>query len=189
MKAKMRWLFLFAVFAIGAVVFSACAKTSDKTSAPTVTPAPTVVVSAREPKRLEMKVTLEMRDFYFANEQGQKVNTVRVLAGKTVGIHIVNKGAVEHEIIFGREVKQEEGRSDGYQKSLFKDVPVDAFVYPFGNKVEVATEGMIEEIELEPGADVWLRVKFPAEAKGVWEIGCFVPGHYEGGMKAVFIVD
>lgn len=111
-------------------------------------------------------------------------------AGKTVGIYIVNKGVLEHEIMFGREMEMEEGKAHGYHHSLFEDIPVDVFVYPSGKKIEVETEGTLEEIELEAGAPgVWLRVKFPAEAKGVWEIGCFVPGHYEAGMKAQFIIE
>jgi len=149
----------------------------------------TIVPAAREPKHLEVTVVIEMHDMFFTDANGVKTNTFRIPSGKTVGIHIVNKGAIEHEIMFGRKLVQEANVPDGYTVSLMENVPADVFVYPSGNKIEVETGGMVEEIELEPGADLWLRVNFPAEAKGTWEIGCFVPGHYEAGMKAVFIIE
>lgn len=163
-------------------LFIGCAKAGE-----TPTPQSAPSTTAREPKRLETKINIVMGEMFFADEHGMKGGPFKVPAGKTVGIHIVNKGMMEHEIMFGRE--RHEGEDHGYVASLFDDVPADVFVYPAGKKVEVETEGMIEEIELEPGADVWLRVKFPAETKGVWEIGCFITGHYEAGMKAVFIVE
>lgn len=176
-------IFLVPMFLLIGLV-GACASPAEiPTPQPTATPAP------REPKKLEAKITIVMGEMFFANEQGVRGGPFRVPAGKKVGIHIVNKGVVEHEIMFGREVEYHEGYPHGYQHALFEEIPVDVFVYPSGEKVEVETEGMLEEIELEPGADVWLRVNFPSEAKGVWEIGCFVPGHYEAGMKAVFIVE
>ncbi len=152
----------------------------------------------REPKRLEEKIVIEMGEMFFATAQGVKGGPFKVPAGKTVGIRITNKGAVEHEIIFGREVEFKEkevaGRKimvpDGYKVNLFEDVDADIFVYPAGKKIEIKTEGKFAEIEMEAGApDVWIRTKFPAKVKGEWEIGCFVPGHYEAGMKAKFIVE
>ncbi|HEX6207234.1 MAG TPA: hypothetical protein VF058_02635 [Actinomycetota bacterium] len=39
-------------------------------------------------------------------------------------------------------------------------------------------------VEVEPGASVTLRLSVPANAAGTWEMGCFITGHYEAGMKA-----
>lgn len=174
-----------------ALLVSGCtqAPTPSPATPPPATPTPTPAVVAREPKRLEAKTTIEMGDMFFADSNGVKGGAFKVPAGKTVGIHIVNKGAIEHELMFGREVEIHEGAPHGYKTNLFKNVPADVFVYPSGKKVEVGTEGGVEEIELEPGADAWIRVKFPDSAKGEWEIGCFVPGHYEAGMKAKFVVE
>ena len=36
-----------------------------------------------------------------------------------MGIHVINKGAIEHEIMFGRKVKLHEGSPHGYNASLF----------------------------------------------------------------------
>lgn len=153
----------------------------------TPTTQPTATSAPREPKRLEAKTTIVMDHMFFADEHGMKGGPFRVPAGKTVGINIVNKGMIEHEIMFGRELKH--GEDHGYAVSLFEHVAADVFVYPGGKKVEVETEGGLEEIELEAGAEVWIRVKFPEKFKGVWEIGCFIPGHYEAGMKAQFIIE
>jgi uncharacterized cupredoxin-like copper-binding protein len=155
----------------------------------------------REPKRLEAKITIDMGEtgkdqMWFATPQGAKGGPFRLPAGKTVGIHFVNKGEKKHEFLFGRTVlKTPQGQLDGYQVNLFEKVAADLFVYyyPSGKMVEIGG-AKFEEIEVEPGAEVWIRVNFPAELKGEWEIGCFVEepgekGHYDQGMKAKLIVE
>lgn len=179
--------FLLAGFVAAALLVSGCTQSPAATPAP-ATPTPAVTTPAptpREPKRLEEKITIEMGEHFLADAKGVRGGPFKVSANKTVGIHVVNKGTVGHEVLFGREVKV----GGDYKTNLFENIPVDAFAYPSGKKIEVATEGKVAEVELEPGADVWLRVKFPESAKGEWEIGCFVEGHYEAGMKAKFIIE
>jgi len=151
----------------------------------------------REPKRLEAKVIVEMgetaSDMYFAGQGGVKGQVFRVPAGKTVGFHFVNTGNKLHEFMIGRQLQLKEGKADGYQSNVFEKVVADVFAYPSGKLIEIGGAGF-EEIELDPGADTWLRTKFPAEMKGEWEIGCFVQepgqkGHYEQGMKAKLIIE
>lgn len=151
---------------------------------PAATPA-----AAREPGRLEAKLTIVMGEFVFATDQGVAGGPFRVPTGKLVGIRMVNKDEVEHEILFGRDVESKDGLPAGYKVSLFEKVPADVFVYPSGKKAEVETEGGLEAIELETGAEVWIRANFPPGMKGEWEIGCFIPGHYERGMKAKLIIE
>ncbi|HYT78023.1 MAG TPA: hypothetical protein VEQ37_01940 [Actinomycetota bacterium] len=43
-------------------------------------------------------------------------------------------------------------------------------------------------IEVAPGAAVTLRLAVPTDATGTWEMGCFIPGHYQAGMKAALRV-
>lgn len=154
----------------------------------------------REPKRLEATITIVMGEtgkdqMYYGTAAGVKTDVFRVPAGKTVGIHIVNKGPdKEHEMMFGRTLKMEDGKAHGYKTNLFRELAADAFVYPAGRKVEVASEAELEEVELEPGADLWIRTTFPPELKGEWEIGCFIQElgdrmHYDQGMKAKLIVE
>ena len=167
-----------------AVALAGCRAPAPQTGAPAAQ-----LAAPREPRRLETRLTIDMREMFFATAEGTRGGPLRVPAEKVVGLRISNKGTIDHEIAFGREVIYEEGRPSGYRHNLFGDIPVDVFVYPSGKKVEVETEGGVEELEMEPGAEVWLRMTFPAEAKGEWEIACFTPGHYEEGMRAKFIIE
>ena len=146
------------------------------------------VFSDREPKNLEARILIDMGELHFADSAGVTGATFHVPAGKVVGIHVRNTGQIEHEIMFGRAVNEEGGAPDGYHESLFESVDADLFVFR-PEKMEIETEGGLAEVELEPGADVWIRATFPDDAKGTWEIGCFVSGHYEGGMKATLIIE
>lgn len=151
----------------------------------------------REPKRLEAKLRIDMgetpNEMFFATQEGVKGGPFRVAAGKTVGIHFVNKGEEKHEFMFGRTPMIMEGQVHGYDVNVFDELDADLFVYAAGKMVEIGGS-KFEEIELEPGAEVWMRTAFPAELKGEWEIGCFVQepnkkGHYEQGMKAKLIIE
>lgn len=156
------------------------------------TPSPS---SAREPKNLVERVPINMDDddssFFFAQPGGSAASQFQVPSGKVVGIHLVNVGSEEHEFVAGRGVKYvptESGEApDGYNESLFESLPADIFVYS-PEKVEVATEGGIGELEAEAGGDFWIRTTFPDSMKGTWEIGCFKTDHYQGGMKATLVV-
>jgi len=152
----------------------------------------------QEPKRLEAKITIVMgdtaTDMFYATAEGVKGGPFRVPAGKTVGIHLVNKGPKEaHEVLFGQKMKLLDGKPDSFEVNLFEKVAADVFVYPSGTKVEVGG-GMFKELELEIGAEAWIRATFPAELKGEWEIACVIQepgekGHYEQGMKAKLIIE
>ncbi|MFQ5524550.1 MAG: plastocyanin/azurin family copper-binding protein, partial [Acidimicrobiia bacterium] len=43
-------------------------------------------------------------------------------------------------------------------------------------------------IEVEPGGEITLRFTIPADATGTYEMGCFLPGHYDAGMKGTVTV-
>lgn len=140
---------------------------------------------AAKPKRLEAVIQIDLSEMQFADPQGAKNPTFKLPAGKTVGIHVHNQGTVVHELAIGRKVKT----GGGYEQSLTELVPMDLFFYYGAVKAEVegATFG---EIEVDAGVrDTWLRFTVPPELKGEWEIGCFVEGHYEAGMKAKIVFE
>ncbi len=169
---------LWAAALVTSIVLAGCAGTTNE-GKPTV---------AQEPKRLEQKVFITMGDYFFADASGTKGGTFRVSAEKTVGIHIQNDGAMLHEVMFGRGVAYEDGTPDGFEVSLFEDVAADVFVFD-PVKIEVATEHGLSELEIDADGELWIRAKFPAEMKGEWEIACFVPGHFESGMKATLVIE
>lgn len=137
-----------------------------------------------KPKRLEEVVQIDMYDFYFATPKGEKNPTIRLPAGKTVGLHLHNEGKVVHELAIGRKPKAD----GGYGEVLTELVPVDLFFYYGDVKAEVE-EAQFGELEVDAGIQhVWMRLQIPPEFRGEWEIGCFVEGHYEQGMKTTLVV-
>ncbi len=124
-------------------------------------------------------ITVELGDFYF------KPTRLELPAGQTVTLQLVNQGKVEHEFMVGQEVEQHEGKPEGFEHDFFADVKVTYTVEK--GKVEQEEEHGFE-VELEPGGKATLTFTVPADRKGEWEIGCFVPGHYEAGMKGTLIV-
>jgi uncharacterized cupredoxin-like copper-binding protein len=177
--------------------------TSQPATPQAATPKPAVAVHtpgavhALQPKGLEAVTEIDMTEFAFS-VPGEKTTPIfRIPAGKTVGLHLHNEGGVVHEVMIGRKpvkfVESEvEGKKvtvpDGYAKALFKDHEADLFFYYGESRIELAG-ATFEELEVDPGVrDIWIRVKFPPELAGEWEIGCFVPGHYEAGMRATLIV-
>ncbi len=163
--------------------------------APAQTPSATASVSHKagtvhslQPKRLEAVIEIDMYEMYLGNPQGEKNPTFRLPAGKTVGIHIHNEGAIMHELMIGRKVKHA-GDEHGYEEALNKLVPSDLFFYYGQTKAEVG-DAEFGELEVEPGIrDIWIRMNIPPELKGEWELGCFVEGHYEAGMHARLIIE
>lgn len=153
---------------------------------------------AAKPKRLETVIEIDLKEMSFNSTDGRTNPTFRVPAGKTVGLHIHNGGAVMHELAIGRKpVKLAETTVGGtkvsvpagYATMLFEEVESDLFFYYGNGKVEV--EGArFEEMEVDPGIqDTWLRIQIPREMAGEWELGCFAAGHYEAGMHATLIVE
>lgn len=196
------------ILAGGAILVSACgsapaatAPTAAATAAPTVaataaptaapaTPAPGQVIAHKAgvvhtlmPKNITSVIEIDMGDHYFGNAQGLKNPTFTLPAGKIVGIHIHNEGTVLHEIVIGRTVKK-----DGdYEQTLTELIPSDIFFYYGTARAEIggATYG---EVEVDKDMrDVWIRLNVPENLKGEWELGCFVPEHYDKGMHAKII--
>jgi len=182
-----------ALFALSATACQGVATAQPVAAAPH----PKAEAKAAKPKGLEAIIEVHMFDNYFANAAGEQNPTFRVSAGKTVGFHIHNEGKIVHELAIGRKLKVEEKEVSGkkvtvpagYETNLFDMVDADLFFYYGTAKAEL--EGAkFEELEIEPGIrDTWIRLKFPESAKGTWELGCFVPGHYETGMKTTLIVE
>lgn len=194
---------------IAGLALAACAPPPATATPPPAAAAPTVQAAQPvahkagtqhtvQPKRLETVVEIDMVEMSFSTPGGQAGAPIRVPAGKTVGLHIHNEGKVVHELMIGRKPVQMVEKTvggqkvtvpHGYAKALFSDQEADVFAYYGNEKVEVGG-AKFEELEMDPGLkDVWVRVNFPADARGEWEIGCFVAGHYEAGMRVDLIVE
>lgn len=192
----MNWKALLVTTQVAALALAGCTQAVTSKSALAVH-APGAVHAA-QPKRLEAVAEIDMTEFAFSVPGEQTRPIFRLPVGKTVGLHLHNEGGVMHELMIGRkpvefEKMEVEGKQvavpHGYATSLFKEHEADLFFYYGEAKAEVGG-ATFEELEVEPGIrDIWIRVKFPPELAGEWELGCFVPGHYEGGMYATLIVE
>lgn len=52
-----------------------------------------------------------------------------------------------------------------------------------------AHAGEVWELNVDAGGVAYLTFTVPEDYVGEWEIGCFIPRHYERGMRAKFIVE
>ena len=104
------------------------------------------------------KIEIEMGNFYFQVEGQEKNATLTLEAGKIYILEFKNTTDVEHNAHFGRD--------PDLDNRHYKELLVDGFF----------------AIELDPGQTGEVILQVP-DKKGDWEIGCFISGHYEAGMK------
>ena len=133
------------------------------------------------------KVTLVMKEFKF------EPSTIHLKAGEEVELTIRNEGQVTHDWMAGRglvNTPEEKGfRTD--LVALLKPTETGR-QYAMERVGLVSKADSIKRIsggdEVEPGGGVTLRFTVPASAKGEWQMGCLMTGHYESGMKATLVI-
>lgn len=134
-------------------------------------------LAAGAPK--EQKVTITMKEYSFSPAR------VTLQAGVPAEIVLVNRGKIKHEFMVYQTPKGKISDWDGYimPNTYFKDMgEVEGEFEGFGSVAGTR----IFEIEVQPGKSA--TIAFTPNRKGTFEIGCHVEGHYEAGMKAVFVV-
>lgn len=89
-----------------------------------------------------LELTIDMKGYSF--EPSELVFTV----GQEVTLHLANSGALEHEIMFGRDVMTTEGRPDGFVVDMFESAGVEPVV---SVEKSEGTEGehMDDEMDME----------------------------------------
>lgn len=128
--------------------------------------------------------TIEMSEFAFSP------NTIEVQVGQEVTLHLVNTGALAHELMIGREVVMNNNMAETYAHNLFEG---------HGPHVEGAEDDHSADMPddhgfmvLMPAGSDEATVTFTVteEMVGTWEIGCFTDGgsHYGQGMRGTFVV-
>lgn len=138
--------------------------------------------------------TIEMSEYAFTPD------TIEVQAGQQVTLNLVNRGALEHEIMFGRNVMMMDNHPNGYQTDMFEETGVEPAVMMMASMEEGdhEDEGHEEEghsgfmvLLPESGAEATLSFTATPEMVGEWEMGCFeLEGvHYTSGMVGKFIVN
>lgn len=128
------------------------------------------------------RVEIQMKEFAFVP------STVTLKAGVPAEVRLVNRGVVEHEWM----VHEAKGMTGMHSEKMHKEL--EARSYFKGLPVQV--EGQAKRVErmgkdvvmvtLAPGQSVTLR--FTPRKRGTFEMGCYLPGHYEAGMKGSWVV-
>lgn len=146
-------------------------------------------------------VTIVMTEYRF------EPATVRLRAGSTVVLRLVNRGVLAHELLIGRGVaKNRKGAPDHYRQDFFQGMRVELLsaqgieelvagkaqlAGPLAQKfLRKEADGEVFEIALNPKGQAVLRFSVPVARVGTWEMGCFEQEgvHYLAGMKGTLIV-
>lgn len=123
----------------------------------------------------EADTEIALGEFYFqeitADGRREENAPIELPAGEELLIRFVNEGNGIHQISMGRDA--DPSGLGGYDENLFGAGAIGS--------------GFLS-VNVEPGNEVLLHLFLPDDAAGEWEIGCFVPGHYQAGMHAPLIV-
>ncbi len=112
---------------------------------------------------------VEMTEYAFSPPQ------LILLAGETVTLSLTNAGKLEHEFMAGSGAMSTMGcRSDWLAKAKAKGAAADA------------EHGGLS-VRIPPGATAKLVLVVPRQS-GQIEFGCFLQGHYEGGMRGLIVI-
>lgn len=119
-------------------------------------------------------IVIEMGNFSFTPA------TIRLRAGERATVRLHNPSNAEHDFFVGQQPDPANAR---YAVDLFQGVEVE-----FVGKGRVMRGGSAFRAVIPPVAAGQLTFTVP-DRKGVYEIGCFLPGHYQGGMKGTLVVE
>jgi uncharacterized cupredoxin-like copper-binding protein len=179
---------LIGVAALSAVLGASCGASGPEPTASPTKEAEQVGSPAAQP------LVLLMNEFSFTVEgspppPGYPRQTATLPAGSSVLVTLRNVGRIVHHWSVGRTLLPGGGYEDDLL-ALMKPEVVSGTGYRLVKTKEASaggTSGLI--IEVAPGGAVTLRLAVPAHATGTWEMGCFVPGHYQAGMKGPLLVE
>ena len=168
----MRKLTLALIFGTGLLALSACGS------------------GATEPSVTDMT----MSEFSFTP------NVIEAKVGQQVTINMMNTGALQHEMMFGRNMMMSNGQPNGYETDMFSMAGMEPSVtFPGG------MEGMEGDMEMGqsgmehggysvilPAGDQTAQMTFMVteDMVGEWEFGCFEQDgiHYTAGMRGLLTV-
>lgn len=140
------------------------------------------------------RVTLTMKEFSYVP------STLHLKVGERVILTIKNEGQVEHEWVAGQGLVNT-SEEKGFKKDLFATLKprvtgreyelekVSASPWQKDMAEGETAKRLSTEVDVEPGGTATLRFTVPAGARGRWEMGCFLPGHYESGMKGTIVIE
>ncbi len=134
--------------------------------------------------------SIVLNDFAFAPP------TVRLHVGDTIRLTLRNDGKTAHEWLIGRGLVKT-AEEQGFQQDLLAllNPRLEGSQYAqeaVGRRPPGRSSGAVRAsrgLAIEPGGTVTLQFTVPASAKGEWSMACFLPGHYESGMRGTLIIE
>jgi len=126
-------------------------------------------------------VTVTMAEFKFTPAQ------VTLRAGMPAGMRVANKGTVDHEFMVYEKPKAGATAMELHDWARERSYFLGVQAKVEGRVTDLERKGKdVVMVMLAPGESA--TIKFIPKKTGTFEIGCFLPGHYEAGMKAVLVV-
>ena len=163
----MKKLYLAMIIGMGLLLLSACGSTN-------ATPEPLVI-------------NMTMSEFAFSP------NVIEAKVGQQVTINMMNTGALQHEIMFGRNMMMNNGQPDGYETDMFSMAGMEPSVTFAG--MDGMDEGMMMgqsgmqhggySVVMPTGDQTaQMTITVTEDMMGEWEFGCFEQDgvHYTAGM-------
>ena len=137
---------------------------------------------------LQRDLTISMGEMFFQLEGQDQNETITLEAGIPYRITFSNVGTLVHRVKFGRGLVIEEGVPFAYTEDLFAGVPVKILGLEDLDGVRIISDQLIE-LDLDAGKQVEVTFTLPVMKAGEWELGCFVIGHYEAGMRTTLVIE
>ncbi|GMQ82990.1 MAG: hypothetical protein BMS9Abin05_2461 [Rhodothermia bacterium] len=187
---------LATLLAVLLVTLAACGDTASEQTTPSTNSPDSVQVGDSN----DVVINVELKEFGFTPD------TLRIPAGQAVKLVLENVGLVPHEFMAGRDVASDES---AFNEDLFAGVDVEGSMDMDMDMEDMNHEGVDEVPErgeeaaenghgdddhgtmllLEGKAAGSMRFTLPESKRGTWAIGCFLPGHYQAGMKGILIIE
>lgn len=147
------------------------------------------IVVSQQPTNEPTELHIHMGEFFFQVEGQAQGAPIEVEAGKTYMLKFHIDGKIQHEAMIGdpTQLHMEDGMAHGYVNNLFDGVTLKLMGTIKDREFRVAVMGLME-IDLKQDQLLAIEFTLPESKKGQWEIGCFIMGHYEAGMKIPLIV-
>jgi len=145
-----------------------------------------------------LAMTIQMNEFAYTP------NRIEARVGQQVTLNLVNDGALEHEIMFGRNMMTDgQGQPNGFETDVFMMANMQPTV-TFGEGMQVGMDMGEGEMGMTSGEHGGYMVSLPGmggqtaqmtftvteDMIGEWEFGCFAQEgtHYQQGMTGTMIV-
>jgi len=152
-----------------------------------------ISLAACTPRAEKVEYTIEMSEFAYSPD------SLELKVGQEVTLILVNKGALAHELMVGRNVIMEDGKPDGHEQDMFAGqeptvVMGQQMEHDMGsmdNQTVEPDHGHSGFMVSVPGQDkATLTFLVTEEMVGEWEMGCFLDSgaHYTQGMKGTLVV-